>query len=125
MDDDLKRFTDVAERIFRYFFIAEMILKVVGLGLKSYIRDNYNLFDAVLVLLSILEETFTYVEATKKMDGGAFGALRALRLLRVFRLARSWKNLQDLLSKMEGSLKDIWTFFILFCIFTLIWLILG
>ena len=124
MSEDLTRFTHLAERFFRYCFIVEMIVKIAGLGFKSYISDKFNLFDAVLVLLSIVEETFTYVEAIK-MHGGAFGALRALRLLRVFRLARSWKKLQDLLTKMEGSLKDIWTFFILFCIFEMIWLLLG
>ena len=99
-------------------------MKISGLGFKDYVRDNFNIFDAVLVVLSLVEESLSFV-ATIKVDGGAFSALRALRLLRVFRLARSWKKLQDIINKMEGSFKDISTFSILLLISMLIFVLLG
>ena len=36
-------------------FVAEMFLKLIGLGLKVYIRDNYNIFDVFIILLSTSE----------------------------------------------------------------------
>lgn len=71
-----------------------MIIKLIGLGFKDYVKDTFNIFDAVVVALSLIELVLVGVgiEGT-----GAFSALRAVRLLRVFKLARSWKGLYDLL----------------------------
>lgn len=32
-------------------------MKMVGLGVKNYVRDNFNLFDAIVVLLSLVDVT--------------------------------------------------------------------
>jgi hypothetical protein len=124
MSEEFSMITEKAERLFRYCFIIEMVLKISGLGFKDYFLDNFNKFDSILVIFSLVEESLSFL-VTIKMDGGAFSALRALRLLRVFRLARAWKELQDLINKMEGSLKDISTFSILLLISMLIFVLLG
>lgn len=36
-------------------FIAELIFKIIGLGVKNYFIDPINQFDAVIVLFSIIE----------------------------------------------------------------------
>jgi hypothetical protein len=72
-----------------------MIIKLIGLGFKEYVKDTFNIFDAVVVALSLIE--LVLVGAGIGSGGGAFSALRAVRLLRVFKLARSWKGLYDLL----------------------------
>ena len=42
-----------------YFFVSaftiEMILKLIGYGPKSYFKDGMNIFDASLVLFSLIE----------------------------------------------------------------------
>jgi hypothetical protein len=36
-------------------FFAEMIIKLLGMGIKDYLRDKFNIFDATIVFLSTLE----------------------------------------------------------------------
>ena len=95
-----------------------MVVKLIGLGFREYVRDYFNIFDAILVIISMLEEVTTFDEAS------AFSSLRAIRLLRIVRLARSWKTFNELLIKMAKSLNDVSTFgillFISMTIFTLI-----
>lgn len=99
-----------------------MIIKLIGLGFKDYVKDTFNIFDAVVVALSLIELVLVGVgiEGT-----GAFSALRAVRLLRVFKLARSWKGLYDLLQQMYVTIKDISTFSVLLMICIFIFILLG
>lgn len=38
-----------------FIFITEMIIKIFGLGLKTYISDGMNLFDSLVCILSLVE----------------------------------------------------------------------
>ena len=38
-----------------WLFFAEMIIKLIGLGFKEYMRDAFNVFDAVLVIVSLVD----------------------------------------------------------------------
>jgi len=100
---------------------------MMGLGVKNYVRDSFNLFDAIVVLLSLVDVTIS-AALTQEQIGSlsqAFQALRALRLLRVIKLARSWTKLQDILSKTVKSLKDISNFSVLLGLFMYIYALLG
>ena len=51
-------FVDIVEwanTFFTYCFLAEMIIKLLGLGIKEYSKDGFNLFDAAIVILSMVE----------------------------------------------------------------------
>jgi hypothetical protein len=37
-----------------------MITKIIGLGPKNYIRDYFNIFDALIVILSIIDVSLTF-----------------------------------------------------------------
>ena len=37
------------------FFAVEMIFKMIGFGPKGYAKDKYNLFDCMVVIISIVE----------------------------------------------------------------------
>jgi voltage-gated sodium channel type V alpha len=77
---------------FFVIFFIEMIIKVVGLGPNSYIKDHYNIFDSLIVALSIIDVFLSAtVPENVKMGHGAISVFRAFRLLRVFKLAKSWK----------------------------------
>lgn len=72
-----------------------MIIKIVGMGPRLYIMDNYNIFDAIIVSLSIIDVCISYtLDAGDITTGkGAISAFRAFRLIRIFKLAKSWTKL--------------------------------
>ena len=68
------------------FFVLELLIKVAGLGCSAYARDFYNVSDAILV-------SITLVEWIIELSGSNHGVkslmiARATRLLRVLKLAR-------------------------------------
>ena len=61
-DNDLLRKRIIANNIFTYIFIVELVLKVYAMGPKAYAQDKMNLFDALIVVTSILELLFVKPE---------------------------------------------------------------
>ena len=110
-----------------WIFFGEMILKMIGLGLSNYFKDSFNIFDCVVVMVSIVD--FAIMVTVDEDEIGeaadALQALRALRLLRIIKLARSWTELQEILRKTAMSLKDIGYFSVLLFLFTFIISLLG
>ena len=41
--------------IFVWVFFVEMVAKLIGLGVKNYVRDRFNIFDAIIVIVSLLD----------------------------------------------------------------------
>lgn len=101
-----------------------MVIKLIGLGFKEYARDSFNLFDASIVLLSLVD---VIVSATLSEDSptGALSAFRGVRLLRVFKLARSWTKFRKILAKILLTIKDVGPFSVLLLMFMLIFSLLG
>lgn len=50
-----KRVADIMNETFSWCFLAEMIIKLIGLGFKDYTRDAFNIFDACLVIISLID----------------------------------------------------------------------
>ena len=46
---------DYINSVSTFIFIAEMIIKIFGLGLKTYLMDGMNLFDSVVCIVSLVE----------------------------------------------------------------------
>lgn len=102
-----------------------MVIKMIGLGLKGYSRDRFNLFDCLIVIISTVEIFIEVATPNSESAGGAISAFRGVRLLRVFKLARSWKSFQEILVKIGNSLKDISNFSVLLFLFIFIYSLLG
>lgn len=100
-----------------------MLLKLGGMGAKNYARDVFNLFDALLVIISLIEMILEYLE--KKGLGSALLAFRGIRLLRVFKLARNWTSFRTLLNKIINAFNEIFTFVILLSIFMIVFMVIG
>lgn len=116
--------------VFTGIFTFEMFLRLFSMGFKIYFRSHwFNLFDAVIVISSLIDITIAEVlineEAKIKNSGSVFTALRAFRLLRVFKLAKSWKRFQLLLETMVHTLRDVASFSVLLLLFTFILTLLG
>ncbi|GMF17965.1 unnamed protein product [Phytophthora fragariaefolia] len=55
VDEELASIVDVINFILTQFFLLEASLKILGLGLNRWSEDRYNLFDALVVVLGIVE----------------------------------------------------------------------
>ena len=123
-DAELNDLAESLNDVFTYVFIGEMIIKLVGLGFKEYARDSFNIFDAIIVIVSIIDLVLKQAELDMN-SAGALSAFRGIRLLRVFKLARSWTSFRDLLAKILVTVKDVSTFSILLLIWMFIFTLLG
>jgi len=67
---------------FTYVFTADMVLKMFGMGVAEYLKDKMNVFDALIVSLSLFE-LFIFGNG-----GSAISAFRSVRIFRIFRVLR-------------------------------------
>lgn len=102
---------------FTIIFTFEVILKLVGLGVRAYCADRFNVFDAIIVIISILELCLA-------SSGGFISALRALRLFRIFKLFRSG-DLRTLLDSIGFTVLTIKDYTILLALFIYVFALLG
>ncbi|KAI3356207.1 hypothetical protein L3Q82_017458, partial [Scortum barcoo] len=85
----------VGNQVFTGIFTAEMVLKVVALDPYYYFQKGWNIFDGIIVGLSLMELCLEKV--------GGMSVLRSFRLLRVFKLAKSWPTLNTLIKIIGNS----------------------
>lgn len=121
---------DMMNFILTLLFTLEMAMKLIGLGIKGYVADAFNIFDALIVIISIVELAvappgFLTPEEGDVGGSGAISALRTFRLFRVFKLARSWKSLNVLLKTIVRTLQDIGNFAVLLVLFMYIFALVG
>ena len=96
--DELISVSETGNFILTIIFALEMVLKLIGLGFWEYVRDPFNDFDGVIVIISLVELVITSAGgAGAGAGGGAISALRMLRLLRVLKLAKNVRSLRILL----------------------------
>lgn len=110
-------------------FIIEMLLKLFALGFKYYFYDKFNIFDMIIVIISIVEfsiapPSFMLADVNESKTSGV-SALRTFRLVRLFKLARSWTSLQELLRTLSKSLDDILNFAVLLLLYLFIETLMG
>ena len=104
-------------------FTLEMISKLIGLGLRAYVQDTFNVLDAIIVLTSLVDMVLALV--LKDNDNMVMNAFRALRLLRMIKLARIWKAFQEILRRIRQSLIDVSNFTFILFLFMFIYALLG
>jgi hypothetical protein len=63
----------MANFVFTAAFTLEMLLKMIGLGAWNYLRDAWNLFDALVVAFSLVE---LVTELMARTSSGGLSALR-------------------------------------------------
>jgi hypothetical protein len=101
---ELTIFLRVTNYLFAFIFVFEMVVKMVGLSLKEYWKDNFNKFDFTIVMFSIIE---IVMEAAGLEGISGLSVLRTFRLLRILKLAKSWESLQQLLITIMASLLEV------------------
>jgi len=115
-DDDTVGFLAVVNTVFTVIFTVEVVLKLIGLGVRGYAADKFNLFDALIVMISIAEMFAA--------EGGPLSALRAFRLFRIFKLFRAG-DLRTLLDSIAFTVVTIKDYTILLALFIYVFALLG
>lgn len=92
---------EIANYVFTGYFVVEMLIKHLGLGIKAYWKDGFNVFDGIVTIIGVIEVIVTLVGSA---NSTALMIFRMLRLLRIFRLARNWTSLQRIITVLINSL---------------------
>ncbi|XP_028974512.2 voltage-dependent R-type calcium channel subunit alpha-1E isoform X4 [Esox lucius] len=120
--DWLSIFLYYAEFVFLGLFLAEMFLKMYGLGFRLYFHSSFNCFDCGVIIGSIFEVVWGFFR-----PGMSFGisVLRALRLLRIFKITKYWASLRNLVVSLMSSMKSIISLLFLLFLFIVVFALLG
>ena len=103
--------------------MIELVLKLIGLGWKKYTQDRFNIFDALIAILSLAELIISrFFDKAMISTIKLLLAMRALRLLKLGRYSQDMRKVLDLTMK---SLVSIGSFSILLLIFIVVWGLLG
>ena len=119
------RIQDYANNGFSAVFIIEMIIKLLGYGIIGYVRDKANIFDWIIVVISIADTTISATLSYDVQASGAISAFRIFRLFRVIKLAKGWKKFQELIKTIVNSFKDVSNFSVLLFLFIFVYTLLG
>uniref|UniRef100_A0A673KEM1 Sodium channel protein n=1 Tax=Sinocyclocheilus rhinocerous TaxID=307959 RepID=A0A673KEM1_9TELE len=114
MEDPYINMLTTANVVFIAIFTAEMIFKIIALDPYTYFQEGWNIFDSIIVTLSLLELCFPRI-----------GFLRPFRLLRVFKLAKSWPTLNMLIKIIGNSLGALSNLTLVLAIIVFIFAVVG
>ncbi|XP_039223859.1 voltage-dependent T-type calcium channel subunit alpha-1H isoform X2 [Crotalus tigris] len=115
--DELTNALEISNIVFTSMFALEMLLKLLAFGIWGYIKNPYNIFDGIIVVISVWE-------IIGQADGG-LSVLRTFRLLRVLKLVRFMPALRRQLVVLMKTMDNVATFCMLLMLFIFIFSILG
>uniref|UniRef100_A0A8C8D5M8 Sodium channel protein n=1 Tax=Oncorhynchus tshawytscha TaxID=74940 RepID=A0A8C8D5M8_ONCTS len=110
--------------VFIFIFIAECILKLIGLR-QYYFTVGWNILDFVVVILSILGLLLADVIEKYFVSPTLFRVVRLARIGRVLRLIRGAQGIRTLLFSLRMSLPAIFNIGLLFFLIMFIFSIFG
>ncbi len=99
-----------------------MALKMYGLGTNQYFQSSFNKFDCLVIVGSVIEVFWTYIDPDQSFG---ISVLRSLRLLRIFKVTRYWASLRNLVISLLNSMRSIISLLFLLFLFILIFALLG
>lgn len=86
------------------FFVVEMLLKHLDLGIKAYWRDGWNVLDGLVTIISLPALLAYFIPSVS--DYSFIIAFRALRVFKLFRAARRFPKLNELWSGFRLALRQ-------------------
>ncbi|XP_010183791.1 PREDICTED: sodium channel protein type 5 subunit alpha-like, partial [Mesitornis unicolor] len=126
MSENFKFMLNIGNLVFTGIFTAEMILKIIALDPYYYFQQRWNIFDSIIVTLSLIELSLPKHGSKKeRRKGGTLSVLRSFRLLRVFKLAKSWPTLNTLIKIIGNSLGALSNLTLVLAIIVFIFAIVG
>eukprot|EP00755_Sulcionema_specki_P032695 Sspe_Gene.19890::Locus_7276_Transcript_1_1_Confidence_1.000_Length_6714::g.19890::m.19890/K04854/CACNA1G; voltage-dependent calcium channel T type alpha-1G len=120
MSSALVEVLEMSNLIFVSIFSFETAVKIFALGLRQWWDDKFNVFDLVIVAVSVMEVTFL-----NSSTATVFRVLRLARVIRVVKLARRWKILNHIVKTVGSSLAYMGYLILLLLLFIFVFAILG
>ncbi|XP_053546018.1 sodium channel protein type 2 subunit alpha-like isoform X9 [Bombina bombina] len=117
MTDEFSYVLSVGNLVFTGIFTAEMVFKLIALDPYYYFQEGWNIFDGIIVSLSLMELGLANVEG--------LSVLRSFRLLRVFKLAKSWPTLNMLIKIIGNSVGALGNLTLVLAIIVFIFAVVG
>ncbi|XP_054976265.1 sodium channel protein type 9 subunit alpha [Sorex araneus] len=117
MTEEFKNVLSVGNLVFTGIFTAEMVLKLIAMDPYEYFQVGWNIFDSIIVTLSLVELFLSNVEG--------LSVLRSFRLLRVFKLAKSWPTLNMLIKIIGNSVGALGNLTLVLAIIVFIFAVVG
>ncbi|KAK8729296.1 hypothetical protein OTU49_008750 [Cherax quadricarinatus] len=117
MNEGFANFLQMGNYFFTATFSIECFLKIIAMSPKYYLQEGWNIFDFIIVFLSLLELGLANVSG--------LSVLRSFRLLRVFKLAKSWPTLNLLISIMGKTVGALGNLTFVLCIIIFIFAVMG
>ncbi|CAB1311829.1 unnamed protein product [Coregonus sp. 'balchen'] len=110
--EELTNVLEISNIVFTSLFALEMLLKMLVYGPFGYIKNPYNIFDGIIVVISVWEIV--------GQQGGGLSVLRTFRLMRVLKLVRFMPALQRQLVVLMKTMDNVATFCMLLMLFIFI-----
>ncbi|XP_023683784.1 sodium channel, voltage-gated, type I like, alpha b isoform X8 [Paramormyrops kingsleyae] len=117
MTTEFDNVLSVGNLVFTGIFTAEMCFKIIALDPYYYFQEGWNIFDGIIVSLSLMELGLANVEG--------LSVLRSFRLLRVFKLAKSWPTLNMLIKIIGNSVGALGNLTLVLAIIVFIFAVVG
>nr|XP_015217653.1 PREDICTED: sodium channel protein type 4 subunit alpha isoform X1 [Lepisosteus oculatus] len=117
MSQDFEHILSVGNLVFTGIFTAEMVFKIIALDPYYYFQTGWNIFDSIIVTLSLVELGLANVQG--------LSVLRSFRLLRVFKLAKSWPTLNMLIKIIGNSVGALGNLTLVLAIIVFIFAVVG
>ncbi|KAM8933727.1 sodium channel protein type 2 subunit alpha-like isoform 3-T3 [Pelodytes ibericus] len=117
MTDEFSYVLSAGNLVFTGIFTAEMVFKLIALDPYYYFQEGWNIFDGIIVSLSLMELGLADVEG--------LSVLRSFRLLRVFKLAKSWPTLNMLIKIIGNSVGALGNLTLVLAIIVFIFAVVG
>jgi hypothetical protein len=119
LDADVAGALAYANHCFTLVFGVEVLIKIIGLGFKQFIKEKFNQVDLAIVILSSLQMVLQDLK-----EPGVFSACRAFRLFKIFKLFKAG-DLRILLDSIAFTMTSISDYVILLCLFIYVTALLG
>ncbi|KAJ8011470.1 hypothetical protein DPEC_G00058550 [Dallia pectoralis] len=117
MTEEFNNVLSVGNLVFTVIFTAEMVFKLIAMDPYFYFQQGWNIFDGIIVCLSLMELGLSNVEG--------LSVLRSFRLLRVFKLAKSWPTLNTLIKIIGNSVGALGNLTLVLAIIVFIFAVVG
>lgn len=118
-DIGVLNFLNVLNIIFTVIFTAEVVFKLIGLGVRVFIKEKFNQFDTLVVVISLID-----FQLSSQNGPSIFSSLRAFRLFKLFKLFRVG-DLRILLDSITFTLSTISDYVILLLLFMFVFALIG
>jgi hypothetical protein len=102
-----------------------MVVKILAFGVIGYVKDSFNLFDGILVIVSLVGMAIEAMSTGSSGGTNVITVFRSIRVLRIFKLASRSQNLLILLEAIRTTVKEIMNYLFLLLLYIFIMALLG